>query len=138
MENSRENEWEGCLVEKGSGREKWWSPTVFSLNPPKFNLSKIGRKWERKWGRYILEKIALLHPTANLLSFSTFCLSPFFLAWIKFLLVCMVRLRWFGFGFGFGFFIFFLFFFVFVFNPWAFAYYIYIYIYKLKCPYNFF
>ena len=34
----------GCLVERGREREKWLSTTVFSLSPPKFNLSKMERK----------------------------------------------------------------------------------------------
>ena len=45
VESTRENEWEWCLVEKGSGREKWWSPAVFFPGSPKFNPSKMGRKW---------------------------------------------------------------------------------------------
>ena len=44
VENRRENEWEGCLVERGRRREKWWDPAVFSLGLPKFNLSKMERK----------------------------------------------------------------------------------------------
>ena len=48
VENRRENRWEGYLDERGRGREKWWGPAIFSLGPPQFNLSKIGRKWGRK------------------------------------------------------------------------------------------
>ena len=44
VENRRENWWEGCLDERERGREKWWGPAIFSLGPPQFNLSKIGRK----------------------------------------------------------------------------------------------
>ena len=47
VENRRENGWEGCFDEGGRGREKWWGPTIFSLGPPQFNLSKMGRKGER-------------------------------------------------------------------------------------------
>ena len=76
--NRRENEWEGYLVERGKGREKWWGSIIFSLGPLKFNLSKIERKLERKRGRCVSDKIALLHPITNFLSFSTFCFSGFF------------------------------------------------------------
>ena len=47
VKNRRENWWEGCLDERERGREKWWGPAIFSLGPPQFNLSKIGRKWGR-------------------------------------------------------------------------------------------
>ena len=57
VESMRENKWEGCLVEKGRGREKWWGPAVFSLGPPKFNLSKMERKCKRKGGRVCCTKL---------------------------------------------------------------------------------
>ena len=44
VENMRENGWEGCLDERGRGREKWWGLAIFSLGLPQFNLSKMGRK----------------------------------------------------------------------------------------------
>ena len=56
VENRREKEWEGCLVERGWWRERWWGPVFFSLGPPKFNVPKM----ERKCGRCVLDKIALL------------------------------------------------------------------------------
>ena len=60
--------------------------------------------------------VTLLHPIANFLSFSTFCVYLyfffffffFFFAWIKFLLVCRIHSHWFGFGFDFFFFFFFV------------------------------
>ena len=57
VENRRENGWEGCFDEGGRGREKWWGPTIFSLGPPQFNLSKMRRKWERKEGSVCWTKL---------------------------------------------------------------------------------
>ena len=64
--------------------------TVFSLCPPKFNLSKMGRKWERKRGRcvldifFCLDKISsCLHSMFTLVWFLFFIFYLFFL-WIKF------------------------------------------------------
>ena len=57
VENRRENGWEGCLDERGRGREKWWGPAIFSLGPPQFNLSKMRRKWGRKEGSVCWTKL---------------------------------------------------------------------------------
>ena len=68
VENMRENGWEGCLDERGRGREKWWGLAIFSLGPPQFNLSKMGRKWGRKGGRVCWTKLPFFLP------WPTFCL----------------------------------------------------------------
>ena len=47
-ENKRENSWEMCLVGRWRERENSWGPTIFSLGPPNYNLSKIEWKQERK------------------------------------------------------------------------------------------
>ena len=44
VKNRRENRLERCLAERGRRREKWWSPTVLSLNSPKLNFFKMRRK----------------------------------------------------------------------------------------------
>ena len=82
-----ENGWEGCLDERGRGREKWWGPTIFSLGPPQFNLSKMGRKG----GRVCWTKLSfsLSWPTFCLfllLSFSTFVFLLFIYLFIYFCL----------------------------------------------------
>ena len=49
---------------------------VFSPVPPKFNLSKMGRKWERKRGRYVLDIFFCLDKISSCLH-STFTLVWF-------------------------------------------------------------
>ena len=99
VENRRENGWELCLDERGTGREKWWGPAIFSLGPPQFNLSKMKRKWGRKGGRVYWTKLPFSIPC------QLFVFPAFFLAWIKPLQVCTVRSRWFWFWFFFFFWI---------------------------------
>ena len=38
-----------CLVGRWRERENSWGPTIFSLGPPNYNLSKIERKQERNF-----------------------------------------------------------------------------------------
>ena len=63
------------MVGRVRRRENWWAPGVFSLDPPKLNLSKMERKFKLKWGSVFWTK--LLFPqqpaTNNFLLFS-FCL----------------------------------------------------------------
>ena len=85
VENRRE--WMGrCLDERGRGREKWWGPTIFSLGPPQFNLSKMGRKG----GRVCWTKLSFS------LSWPTFCL--FLLLSFRCLFVLFFVLVFFFFG----------------------------------------
>ena len=64
---------------KGDGERKVVRPNCFLFDPPKFNFHKIERKWKRKRGRCVLDKITILHPLANFLSFCFSSLSfPFF------------------------------------------------------------
>ena len=74
VENRRENEWEGCLVERGRGREKWWGPQVFSSPPSKYNLSKL----ERKLGTIFGQNCPTSFNVSSLLFFFFFLTFPFF------------------------------------------------------------
>ena len=46
-----ENDILGFLFEGENVRENWWGMSIFSLYPPKYNLPKSERKWERKRGK---------------------------------------------------------------------------------------
>ena len=75
VENRRENGWEGCLVGRGRRRENWWAPGVFSLDPPKLNLSKMERKFKLKWGSVFWTKLLFpQQPATNNFLFFCFCL----------------------------------------------------------------
>ena len=43
-----ENDILGFLFEGENVRENWWGTSIFSICPPKYNLPKSERKWERK------------------------------------------------------------------------------------------
>ena len=107
VKNRRENGWEGCLDERGRGREKWWGPAIFSLGPPQLNLSKMGRKWGREEGRCAGQSCPPPSHGQLFVFFYCFCLSVvfffFFLASIKSFRVCTVRSHWFWFWFFFFF-----------------------------------
>ena len=98
VENRRENGWKWGLVGRGVRRENW-GLTVFFSDPSKFSFHKIWRKWEKKRGRCVLDKITILHPSANFLFFFFILYFPFFFFlfllfffwWIKFLLVCTLH-----------------------------------------------
>ena len=75
VENRRENGWEGCLVGRGRRRENWWAPGVFSLGPPKLNLSKMERKFKIKWESVFRTKLLFpQQPATNNFLFFCFCL----------------------------------------------------------------
>ena len=59
-ENKRENSWEMCLVGRWRERENSWGPTIFSLGPPNYNLSKIERKLLCMWKEYLVFGASLL------------------------------------------------------------------------------
>ena len=77
VENRRENGWKWGLVGRGVRRENW-GLTVFFSDPSKFSFHKIWRKWEKKRGRCVLDKITILHPSANFLFFFFILYFPFF------------------------------------------------------------
>ena len=56
MENKMENSIFHYLVERGTGREKWWGPQVFSPPPSKYNLFKLERKLEWKMEKIFRQK----------------------------------------------------------------------------------
>ena len=116
MKNRRENEWKGCLVERGRG-EKSDGAQLFSLWVYQNSIfSKQRENWREKEKDVYWTKLPFSIPQPIFCLFLTclfgFFFFFFFFTWIKFLLVCSVRSTWFGFGFGFGFGFVFLFFFL--------------------------
>ena len=64
--------------ERGRRRENWWAPGVFSLGPPKLNLSKMERKFKIKWESVFRTKLLFpQQPATN--NFLFFCFCPFLL-----------------------------------------------------------
>ena len=87
MENRRKNEWERCLVERGEGERKVVGPSCFLSGPTTIQSLQNGEKMGQKRRKSELDKIALLHPMANFLFFSTFVFpSVFFYLFIYFFL----------------------------------------------------
>ena len=88
VENRRENWWEGCLDERERGREKWWGPAIFSLGPPQFNLSKIGRKW----GRMCWTKLPFSLPWPTFCLFLLLSFRCFFVFFFFFFFFCLDKI----------------------------------------------
>ena len=66
------------MVGRVRRRENWWAPDVFSLDPPKLNLSKMERKFKIKWESVFRTKLLFpQQPATN--NFLFFCFCPFLL-----------------------------------------------------------
>ena len=92
VENRRENGWEGCLDERGRRREKWWGPAIFSLGPPQFNLSKMGRKWGRKGRRVCWTKLPFSLPWPIFCLFLLLSFRSFFVLFLFFFFFCLDKI----------------------------------------------
>ena len=63
------------MVGRVRRRENWWAPGVFSLDPPKLNLSKMERKFKIKWESVFWTKLLFpQQPATNNFLFFCFCL----------------------------------------------------------------
>ena len=68
----------GVWMRGGGGEKSGGGPAIFSLGPPQFNLSKMGRKWGRKGGRVCWTKLPFFLPWPTFCLFLLFCLSLLF------------------------------------------------------------
>ena len=83
----------GVLVEKREGKRKWWSKVIFSLDPPKHDPRKLGRKCKRKQVMLLLDALDDIVLPTNF---------PF-LSISSFMFLCLFLLLSFGFFFFFWF-----------------------------------
>ena len=71
----------GVLVEKREGKRKWWSKVIFSLDPPKHDPRKLGKKCKRKQVMLLLDALddIVLPTNFPFLSISSFMFLCLFL-----------------------------------------------------------